>query len=149
MKVILIDDVPGTGKKGQTLDVKDGYARNFLLPRGLALSAGQGTMKRFDHIVKDLEKKKERYLKAAEEIKARLEQAMLTIKKKAGAEGKLFGSVTHKDIAEAIEHALSISIDKRLVRFSEPIKMTGAYTVDVHLDEGVRASVKIEVEKEA
>jgi large subunit ribosomal protein L9 len=148
MKVILIDDVPGTGKKGQALDVKDGYARNFLLPRGLAIGGSQSNTKRFDRIVQDLEKKKERHFKAAEDIKVRLEQAMLTIKKKTGADGKLFGSVTHKDVAEAIEHVLSISIDKRLVRFGETIKMTGAYTVDVHLDEGVHASVKIEVEKE-
>jgi large subunit ribosomal protein L9 len=148
MKVILIDDVPGTGKKGQTLEVKDGYARNFLLPRGLAIGGSQGNTNRFDRIVQDLQKKKERHFKAAEDIKARLEQAMLTIKKKTGADGRLFGSVTHKDVAEAIEHGLSVSIDKRLVSFGEPIKMTGAYTVDIHLDEGVHASVKIEVEKE-
>lgn len=147
MKVILIDDVPGTGKKGQALDVKDGFARNFLLPRGLAIGATQGNVKRFDKIVGDLEKKKERHLKAAGDLKATLEQAMLTIKKNVGADGKLFGSVTHKDVVEAIQGALSISIDKRLVRFEEPIKMTGAYTVDVHLEEGVHASVKIEVEK--
>ncbi len=148
MKVILLEDVPGTGKKGQTLEVKDGYGRNFLLPRGVAIDASHGNLKRFDRIIEELQKKKERHLKAAGEIKVRLEQETVTIKKKVGADGRLFGSVTHKDVAEAIEASLSVSIDKRLVRIDEPIKMTGAYTVDVHLDEGVHATVKIEVEKE-
>ncbi len=81
-------------------------------------------------------------------MKARLEEMSLVIKMKAGDDGKLFGSVTHKDVAEAIKNASGIEIDKKLIRIDEPIKMTGAYTVEVHLRQDVNAGVKIEVEKE-
>ena len=148
MKVILTEDVAGTGKKGQSLEVKDGFGRNFLIPRGLAIPATEGNVKRFEHIVKDILGKKERHAKAAEEMKVSLEQATLIIRMKAGAEGKLFGSVTPKDIAEALEKSLRISIDKKLIRIDEPIKNTGAHTVDIHLEQGIHAALKIEVEQE-
>jgi large subunit ribosomal protein L9 len=148
MKVILVEDVRGAGKKGETVSVKDGYGRNFLVPKGLAIPSSEGNVKRLDSIVKSLENKKERNLKNAEDLKARLEELSLTIKMKAGDDGKLFGSVTHKDIAEAIEKAVNVEIDKKLIRIEEPIKMTGSHTVEVHLKQGTNASVKIEVEKE-
>lgn len=149
MKVILTENVPGTGKKGQSLEIKDGFARNYLIPKGLAVEASSANLKRFEHIVKDLENKKTRSIKSAEDMKAKLAEITLIIKKKAGVDGKLFGSVTHKDVADAIEKALKVSIDKRLIKFEEPIKMTGAYTVDIHLSEGVNGQVKVEVEHEA
>jgi large subunit ribosomal protein L9 len=148
MKVILVEDVRGAGKKGETVSVKDGYGRNFLVPKGLAIPSSEGNVKRLDSIVKSLENKKERNLKNAEDLKAKLEELSLTIKMKAGDDGKLFGSVTHKDIAEAIEKAVNVEIDKKLIRIEEPIKMTGSHTVEVHLKQGTNASVKIEVEKE-
>lgn len=148
MKVILTEDVRGTGKKGDMVTVKDGYGRNFLLPKGLAIPAQEGNVKRLESLMKNIQNKKARELKSAEEMKAKLEEMSLAIKMKAGDDGKLFGSVTHKDIAEAIESVSGIEIDKKLIRIDEPIKMTGAYTVEVHLQQDVNASVKIEVEKE-
>jgi large subunit ribosomal protein L9 len=149
MKVILTEDVRGTGKKGDTVSVKDGYGRNFLIPGGLAIAASEGNVKRLDSIVRSIEKKKEKELKTAEDLKTRLEELSLNIKMKAGSDGKLFGSVTHKDVADAIQNACHIEIDKKSIRIDEPIKMTGAYTIEVHIKDNVNASVKVEVEKEA
>jgi large subunit ribosomal protein L9 len=148
MKVILTEDVRGTGKKGDQVTVKDGYGRNFLLPKGLAVAAMEGNVKRLESVIKSLQNKKTRELKTAEDLKAKLEEVSLVIKMKAGDDGKLFGSVTHKDVAEAIKKVAGIEIDKKLIRIEEPIKMTGTYTVEVHLTQDVNAGVKIEVEKE-
>ncbi|MBA4391373.1 MAG: 50S ribosomal protein L9 [Syntrophus sp. (in: bacteria)] len=145
MKVILTEDVRGTGKKGDMVSVKDGYGRNFLIPGGLAIAASEGNVKRLDSIVRSIEKKKGKDLKNAEDFKARLEELSLSIKMKAGSDGKLFGSVTHKNIAEAISKAIGMDVDKKLIRIDEPIKMTGAYTIEVHIRQDVNASVKIEV----
>ncbi|MDR2017652.1 MAG: 50S ribosomal protein L9 [Syntrophobacterales bacterium] len=146
MKVILIEDLKGTGKKGEIVDVRDGYGRNFLIPKGLALPAVEGNVARLDHIVKSAANKKIRELKTAEEIKARLEEITVHVKKKVGVDGKLFGSVTHKDIAVEIGSILSVPVDRKQIRMDEVIKMTGAYTVEIHLGQGVNAEVKIEVE---
>jgi large subunit ribosomal protein L9 len=148
MKVILTEDVRGTGKKGDKVTVKDGYGRNFLVPKGLAVPALEGNVKRLDSLIKNLQNKKTRELKSAEDLKAKLEEVSLVIKMKAGDDGKLFGSVTHKDVAEAIKKTTGIEIDKKLIRIEEPIKMTGSYTVEVHIQQDVNAGVKIEVEKE-
>lgn len=148
MKVILTEDVRGTGKKGDKVIVKDGYGRNFLVPKGLAVSALEGNVKRLDSVIKSLQNKKAKDLKTSEDLKAKLEEISLVIKMKAGDDGKLFGSVTHKDVAEAIKKVAGIEIDKKLIRIEEPIKMTGTYTVEVHLTQDINAGVKIEVEKE-
>lgn len=148
MKVIMIEDLRGTGKRGDVIEVKDGYGRNFLMPRGLALPASEANLKGLDHVLKSVISKKGRDLKVAEELKAKLEEATLTIKKKVGVDGKLFGSVTPKDIVEAIRVATRVDIDKKSVKMEEPIRMTGAYTVVVHIEHAVNAEVKIEVEQE-
>ncbi len=148
MKLILIEDVQGTGKKGDTVTVKDGYGRNFLVPRGLAVPATEGNVVRFENIVRSVSNKKARDLETASELKAKLEEATLTIKKKAGEDGRLFGSVTHKDIVEAVKAVSGVEVDKKLVRLEEPIKTTGSHTVVIHLQPDVNAEVKIEVEKE-
>lgn len=148
MKVILIEDVQGTGKKGDTVTVRDGYGRNFLVPRGLAIPATQGNVVRFENIVRSVSNKKARDLQTAEELKTKLEEKPLTIKKRAGDDGRLFGSVTHKDIIEAIQAATGVEIDKKLVRIEEAIKVTGEHTVVIHLQPNVNAEIKIEVEKE-
>lgn len=147
MKLILTEDVRGTGKRGDTVSVKDGYGRNFLIPRGFAIPASEGNVKRLDGIVKGFENRKVRDLKNAEDLKAKLEELSLILQMRAGSDGKLFGSVTHKDIAKAIETASGVEIDKKFIRIDEPIKMTGTYTVGVHLNQNVNASVKIEVQK--
>ena len=123
-------------KKAIKVTVKDGYGRNFLVPKGLAVAALEGNVKRLDSVIKSLQNKKTRELKTAEDLKAKLEEISLVIKMKAGDDGKLFGSVTHKDVAEAIKKAAGIEIDKKLIRIEEPIKMTGTYTVEVHLHAG-------------
>jgi large subunit ribosomal protein L9 len=148
MKVILTEDMKGTGKRGETIDVKDGFGRNFLIPRGLALAATEGNIKRAGNIIKDLVTKKDRDLKAAADIKVKLEEITLTIKKKAGVDGKLFGSVTHKDVADAVKMLVGLEIDKRNIRIDEPIKITGAHEIEIHLEQSVAARVKVEVEKE-
>jgi large subunit ribosomal protein L9 len=148
MKVILTEDVRGTGKKGEVIEVRDGHGRNFLIPKGMAIPATEGNVKRFENIVKGLVNKKGRDLKHAEGLKTKLEEITLTIKKKVGLDGKLFGSVTPKEISEAIKHAAGVDIEKRDVRIDEPIKMAGAYTVTIHLSQGVSVGLKIEVEKE-
>jgi len=102
MKVILIDDLKGTGKKGEVVEVKDGYGRNFLIPKGLALPNAEGNVTRLEHVVKGLANKRAREMKTAEEMKARLEEISLHIKKRVGLDGRLFGSVTHKEIAEEL-----------------------------------------------
>ena len=146
MKVILIEDLKGTGKKGEVVEVKDGYGRNFLLPKGLALPAAEGNVAKLEHVVKSLANKKMRELKTAEEIKTRIEEITFHVKKKVGLDGKLFGSVTHKDVAEEIGRILERPVDRKQLKMDEAIKMTGAYTVELHLGQGVNAEVKIEVE---
>ncbi len=146
MKVILTEDLRGTGKKGEVVEVKDGYGRNFLIPRGQALPAVEGNIRRFDNIVKSMANRKAKELKTAEEIKTRLEETTLHLKKKTGLDGKLFGSVTHKEIAEGLKAALGMEVDRKQVKIDEPIKMTGAYTVEIHLGHAVNAAVKVEVE---
>ncbi|MCX5816906.1 MAG: 50S ribosomal protein L9 [Proteobacteria bacterium] len=148
MKVILTEDMRGTGKRGETIDVKDGFGRNFLIPKGLALTATEGNIKRAENIIKNLVAKKDRDLKAAADIKVKLEEIALTIKKKAGVDGKLFGSVTHKDVTDAIKNLLGLEIDKRNIRIDEPIKTTGVHEIEIHLEQSVAARVKVEVEKE-
>jgi large subunit ribosomal protein L9 len=148
MKVILTEDTKGTGKRGETVEVKDGYGRNYLIPRGLALPATEGNLKSLDHVVKSAVSKRGRDLKAAEEIKVKLEETTFVVRKKVGVDGKLFGSVTPKDVIEAIQGVIGVEIDKKLVRMNEPIKMTGVYTVTIHLEKGVNAGVKVEVEQE-
>ncbi len=148
MKIILIEDVQGTGKKGDTVNVRDGYGRNFLVPKGFAIPATQGNVARFENIVRSVSNKKARDFQTAEELKTRLQEVTLTIKKKAGEDGRLFGSVTHKDIVEAVKSSTGVEIDKKSVRLEEPIKITGGHTVVIHLQPEVNAEVRIEVEKE-
>jgi large subunit ribosomal protein L9 len=148
MKLILIEDVQGTGKKGDTVTVRDGYGRNFLVPRGLAVPATEGNVVRFENIVRSVSNKKARDLQTASELKTKLEETTLTIKKKAGEDGRLFGAVTHKDVVEAVKVFSGVEVDRKLVRLEEPIKTTGSHTVVIHLQPDVNAEVKIEVEKE-
>jgi large subunit ribosomal protein L9 len=148
MKVILLENIENVGKKGETQDVKDGFGRNFLIPRHLAIPATKGNVKNLQEHARKLIDRKEQGIKTAEATKQRLNEALLTIKHKAGQDGKLFGSVTVKELAEAIKNVLGIEVDRKSIRLDEPIKMTGAYTVDVHLEKGISAQVKVEVEQE-
>jgi large subunit ribosomal protein L9 len=148
MKVILLDNVEGVGGKGETREVKDGFGRNFLVPRGLAMPATKANLKQVQEHAKTIMGKKEKDQKGAELIKHRLEETPVSIKKKTGLDGKLFGSVTTKDVAEAVKTGIGVEIDKRTVRLDEPIKMTGVYTVEIHLEKGITAQLKLEIEEE-
>ncbi len=148
MKVILIEDLKGTGKRGEVIEVKDGFGRNFLLPKGIALPATEGSLKRLEHIVKSAVNKRGRDLKVAQDMKEKLEATTLIVKKKVGVDGRLFGGVAPKDSVEAIERASGVELDKKLIKMDETIKMTGAYTIAIHLEKDVNAEVKVEVEQE-
>ncbi len=144
MKVILKEDVEGLGRAGDVVNVKDGYARNFLIPRGLAIRAT-------DKSVKSLEKQKKMILERINKERKRLQQfaeklseVTVTIKKKAGEEGKLFGSVTSRDIAEALE-AMGYEVDRKKIVLDEPIKSIGNYTVKIRLAPEIEAEIAVEV----
>lgn len=145
MKVILTKDVKSQGKKGDLINVSDGYANNFLLPKGLAMPATK-------QAINELKGKKgaEQYHKNMEEQKARniadrLQEIKVLIKAKSGKEGKLFGSVTSKDVAEALKAQYNISVDKRKIDLPDGIKTCGIREVKVTLYTGVTGTFKVEV----
>ena len=148
MKVILTEDLRGSGKRGETIEVKEGFGRNFLIPKGLALPATEGNIKKAENIIKERIAKEERDVKTAADIRIKLEAVTLNMKRKAGIDGKLFGSITNKDVAEAVKTTLSFEIDKKDVKIKEPIKVTGLHEIEIHLEQGITANVKVEVENE-
>ncbi len=147
MKVILKEDVKNLGRMGDTVSVKTGYARNFLLPKSLAVEASENNLKQVEALKKQLAlraiKQKEDALMAAE----RLNAIVLTFKAKAGEEGKLFGAVTAMDIEEAIK-AQGVAVDRKKIALDEPIKRLGEYSVQIKLFQDVAAAVKVVVEPE-
>ena len=146
MEVILIKDVKGLGREGEVVKVADGYARNYLLPKGLALQATKANLRILKAKRETMETKAEKELAAAEKTARQLERSGITIHRKAGEGGRLFGSVTAKDIAEAVEEALGIAVDRRRIDLTEPIKAVGSYTVPVKLHSEVSAKIIVEVE---
>lgn len=147
MKVILLEDVDKLGKRGAVLSVKDGYGRNFLLPRKLAMPATEGNLKRVEMEAKKYRVKEAKEETDANQIKADLEKLSLTIAVKAGEGDVMFGSVTSADIAELLEKK-GYTIDKRKIELDEPIKRLGSYQVPVKLFKSVSADVKLDVVKE-
>ena len=145
MKLILTKDVKGQGKKDQIIEVSDGYARNFLIPRGLAIPADAKSMNdvknREDSRLHKIETEKA----AAKEIAAKLENITVKIVGQAGSDGRLYGSVTAKDIAEALEKQFGIAVDKRKLSLPEPIKAFGTYNTEVKLYTEVTGKVKVTV----
>lgn len=145
MEVILLQDVPHLGEKGQLANVSKGYARNYLLPRGLAEVATPGRIVEFRRRDEERKAREARIAAQAEQITATLNRTVLTIPAKAGEGDRLFGSVTTADIAAAIAEARGYSIDKRKVLLDEPIKELGTFMVDVEVADGFVASVKVMV----
>jgi large subunit ribosomal protein L9 len=133
MKVILTQDVKGQGKKGQAINVSDGYARNFLLPKGLAVVADASAMNDLKNKEASRLHKIEVEKAAAKEIAAKLESVSVKISATAGADGRLYGSVTSKEIAQTLEDQHKITIDKRKIDMPDPIKAFGSYSVSVKL----------------
>lgn len=148
MKVILKEDVPKIGKKGEMLDVSDGYARNFLLPRGLAEEATLGRQNEWETRRKGLALKADRAEKAAQETKRTLQGKQVLLKASAGESGKLFGSVTTSMIAQAIAVQLKIAVDKKDIRVPETIRQVGRYDLSVRLYTNVEADISVLVEAE-
>jgi large subunit ribosomal protein L9 len=148
MKIILLQDVKGQGKKGDVINASDGYARNFLFPKNLAIEATAGNMKTLDEQKQAQQNKKDRELSDAKALAEKIEQQTVQIKTKAGEGGRLFGSVTSKEIAEAFEKQHKIQLDKRKIVLAEPIKEKGTRTIDVKIYPGVVAKLKVNVIEE-
>ncbi|HEY6485515.1 MAG TPA: 50S ribosomal protein L9 [Candidatus Cybelea sp.] len=145
MKLVLFADVKALGKKGDLVDVADGYGRNFLLPRKLAGEADKGALAQLEAQQKARERKAALELAEAQALAARIESAKLAVRAKAGGNGKLFGAVTNADVASAIAGALSIEIDKHKIEMTSQIKALGSYPVEIKLHKGVVAKTMVDV----
>ena len=145
MRVVLNKDIKGIGKKLQIVEVSEGYARNFLLPKGFASLADNKNLNEAKNKTEALKYKKSTELETANKQKAILEQGYIEFKHKIGDGGKLFGSVTEKEISEEIKKKYDIDVNKKKIVLKNGIKQTGSYTVDVKLYEGVIAKLKIVV----
>ena len=148
MQVILLKDVKGQGKAGQVVKVSDGYARNMLFPRKLAMEATPANMKVLEREREKIEAQRAIDKQVAEEIKAKIESKTVKVVSKAGENGRLFGAVTSKDIAEAIQKEFLIELDKKKIDLEGPIKQTGITEVTLKLFPGVQAKCKVDVETE-
>ncbi len=148
MKVVLLKDIQGLGKEGQVKDVADGYARNLLLPQGLAAPATKGVMKELE--IRQAADRK-RQAQVDEEMKAvggKISAGTVTVRSKVGEGGKLYGSITNADVAEAIEQQLGQTVDKRKIEIEEPIRHVGEYKIPIKLSNNVSATVTLVVQGE-
>lgn len=145
MKVILLADVKGSGKKGDIINCSDGYARNFLLPRKLAVEATSGNLTELNNHKASVEHKRAVNRENSAELKKRLESSKIVIEAKCGDNGKLFGAVTSMDIEKAIKNQVGIEVEKRKIVLPDTIKATGEYEITVKLFEDISAKVKAEI----
>jgi large subunit ribosomal protein L9 len=147
MKVILRQNAEGLGQVGDVVDVKDGYARNYLIPRKIAYTALKGNIRALDEEKKTLSKKREQELSAAEALAAELEKVSVTIPVQVGEEDKIFGTVTTQMISDALKEK-GHELDKRKIEIDEPIKALGIYGVSIKLHPTVNAKIKVWVVRE-
>ncbi len=147
MKVILLKDVKGSGKKGDIINASDGYARNFLIPKKLAKAATDGNVSALNHQKKTHDKKMAEELKAAKELASQIEKLTIKFKMDAGDGGRLFGSVTSKDIADKLKSDHKIDIDKRKIVLDNQIKILGNHEAKIKVYKGVSCQLKIVVEE--
>ena len=145
MKVILTQDVKGTGKKGELVEVADGYAQNFLIKWGVAIPANKQAMGEMKSKEAAKQHKIELEKQAANETAQKLEGKTVKLTAKAGANGKLFGSVTSKEIAEAIEAQMGAAVDKKKITLSSEIKAFGTYNIEIKLYQGISAKMFVTV----
>ncbi|MCW2278231.1 50S ribosomal protein L9 [Heliophilum fasciatum] len=145
MKVILQADVKGKGKKGDVVNVAEGYANNFLFPRHLAIEANAENMKNLERMKALEEKKKADELAEAKVLGAKLKEIAVRVPAKGGEGGRLFGAVTNKEIAEVVEKQYGLKIDKRKYELKQPIKAAGVYTLTVKIHPAVAVDLKVEV----
>ena len=148
MKVILLDDVSALGRRGEVRNVSDGYARNFLLPKRLAVTASAGNLKNLEHIRKQQDAKADRIKSQAESVRARIEGLVYEERRQASEEGKLFGSVTAQDVADFLDQH-RIGVERRRVQLAEPIKALGETTVGIRLHPEVTAQLRVNVVRES
>jgi len=148
MKVILTQDVPNLGHPGDVKNVSVGYARNYLIPKGLAMQATAGVMKDFERRQAAESRRDERLAARAESLAQRLSEVTLTFEAKASDKGRLFGSITTADIAEALEREIGEKFDRRKHILSEPLRQVGEHAVPVRLTADVKAEVKVVVKPE-
>lgn len=147
MKVILLADVKGLGKKNDIVKASDGYARNYLLPKKLALEADQKSIDKINNMKREEEENRVKEKKLAEQMANKLNDIGVSIKVKSG-NGKIFGAVTTKEIAEKLMSQHGVNIDKRKILLNSSIKTAGTYFVDVKLFEDVNAKLKVTIEEE-
>jgi large subunit ribosomal protein L9 len=145
MKIILREDVEHVGMKGDIVDVADGYARNFLVPRGLAMRASKGTLTQATAMRRNREARDRREREAAEAVAVRLRGKRVEVSARAGEGGRLFGSVTAADVADALTAQLDVEIDRRRVQLDEPLKELGEIEVGVRLHHDVDATFTLAV----
>lgn len=147
MKVILTQNVPGTGKKGEVLNVSDGFARNYLLPRGWAVEAKESAVRDIER-KNAIEKKKEEERRAeAQELADSLKDKVIVVRAKAGEKGRLYGSVTNQEVTEALNEQYGLSIEKRKVELSDNIRTLGDYEAQVTVYSGIKAPMKVSIEQ--
>jgi large subunit ribosomal protein L9 len=147
-QAILLKDVENLGQRGDAVEVSPGYLRNYLLPRKLAQPATRGALEEAQRLREAQERAEREQAERAQETAALLSKTVLTIQHRAGEDGKLFGSVTTKEIAEAIREARDLRVDRKRIKLEEPIHETGTYMVEIELPGGMAASVKTIVAEE-
>ena len=145
MKVILLQDVAKVGKKGEVVDAKMGHARNFLIPNGLAAEATKANLKKLELQKANAQEEAAYQLSQAESIQRDLEDKVITITTKAGNGGRLFGTITNKEVAEAIEAAYHLAIDRRKIVLEEKIKTLGTYPIVIKLHPEVKLNMRVKI----
>jgi large subunit ribosomal protein L9 len=145
VKLILLADVAALGKKGAVVDVAEGYARNYLVPRKLGIEADKGALAKLGSQQQAQKRREEQTLAEAKELAKRLETAKVSVKAKAGGNGRLFGTVTNADVATAISESLDVAIDKHKIEFNNSIKALGSYPVEIRLHKNVIAKATVDV----
>jgi large subunit ribosomal protein L9 len=149
VRVVLRKEVPGLGRPGDVKHVAEGYAQNFLLPRGLAVEASEGELKRVAQVQATAKAKKSRAHAEAEAIAERLASTKLTFKLKAGGTGKTFGSITNRDVADALKREAGIDVDRTKIHLEDPLRTLGTHEIEIRLLTDVRAKVTITIEAQA
>jgi len=148
MKVLFIKDLPGRGARGEVKDVRDGYARNFLIPSGVAAPATPGMIRQFEQQQKSLEAKRRKRRAQAAELRDRINKSSLTIPVKAGQDDRLFGAVTTEDIAAAMREQMGIEVNRHEILLDQPIKKLGIYKIAIRLAEDIEGELKLWVVNE-
>ena len=145
MKVILLEDIKGVGKKDQVINSSDGYARNFLFPKKLAVEANNENMAKLKAKQDSNQYKKSQEKEEAQKLAENLKRIMLKLEVKSGENGKIFGSITAKKIADSLKAQYKIDIDKKKIDLKEPIKTIGSFSVSIKLYEGIVGTLKVQV----